>query len=75
MKNLTIRDEQISLDYAVIEGEDFKHIVYTEEKGVGQMLDAADEKGNLLKLKIDSIIDGRMVVQITEMVPQTRRSQ
>ncbi|OHD57048.1 MAG: hypothetical protein A2Y33_08970 [Spirochaetes bacterium GWF1_51_8] len=73
MKNLIIRDDQISLDFAVIEGEDFNSLIYAEQKGVGQNIDAMDEKGNTLTLRIDSIIDGRMVVQITEMIPPAKK--
>lgn len=69
MKKLIISEDQISLDYAVIEGEDFNEIVYIQQKGVGDLIDGTDERGSMLRLRIDSIIDTRMVLQILETLP------
>jgi hypothetical protein len=69
MKKLIISEDQISLDYAVIEGDSFNEIVYIQQRGVGETIDGTDERGNGLKLRIDSIIDSRMVVQIMEIIP------
>ena len=69
MKKLIISEDQISLDYAVIEGEYFNEIVYIQQKGVGEVIEGADDRGNGLRLRIDSIIDTRIVVQIVEIIP------
>ncbi|NPV01689.1 MAG: hypothetical protein HPY53_09955 [Brevinematales bacterium] len=69
MKKLIIDDDQISLDFAVIEGENFNDIVYIQQRGVGELINGEDERGNTLRLRIDSIIDTRLVVQILEIIP------
>jgi hypothetical protein len=69
MKKLIIDEDQISLDFAVIEGENFNEIVYIQQRGVGELITGEDERGNALRLRIDSIIDTRLVVQILEIIP------